>query len=53
MNPDKLKRAANLMTKIIIWSIVIIAFTTVIYYWKGLDKLPDPEQYEPSYYMSV
>ena len=53
MNPDKLKKAAGTLAKIIIWSLVIITFTTVLYYWKGLDKLQDPEGYEPYYYEST
>jgi hypothetical protein len=53
MNPDKFKKASNLLAKIIIWSLVIIMFTTVLYYWKGLGRLQDPEGYEAYYYESI
>jgi len=53
MNHKERRNAAKLLAKIIVISLIVIFVATGIYYWKGLEKLQNPDFPGAYYYQSV
>ena len=50
MSHGNSKKASGILMKILIGSMAAMVLATGIYYWKGLDKLQNPEPILGPYY---